>query len=310
MNPKLKELVGGLVGKMAKAAQRAGRGSVVSQARFQRRAERASGLPVTKYQDILRDISMRDPDSETQVPFPPSPPKPPRRKGMSDSYSPEGQELSEAKRKRITKLHGKYPKGTHYCATHVEHAEWGRGRTITTQHAKPDQYGDIDWYDVMFEHGVEKSVPTDDLRILLGEGHPNHEHHEYDGEEMVMEYLASFFGEELTESTDEITDEQLIEAIESINALTAIVNEYFGLNEDWGGRNPEGGQYRRSFERYLWIHQDEDGVHHVSQFSRDKNGKKGTRVPARVFRGHGVVVDRPLDMKKFGHLVKPKEGDS
>ena len=229
MNPEnIKKLVGGLV----RRAERAGRGSVVMQAKLQRKVEQEAGLERTPYQDILRKIARRDPASDFGTEFPPSSPKPPRRKGMSDSYSPEGQELSEAKRKRITKLHGKYPKGTHYCATHVEHAEWGRGRTITTQHAKPDQYGDIDWYDVMFEHGVEKSVPTDDLRILLGEEHPNHEHHEYDGEEMVMEYLASFFGEELTESTDEITDEQLIEAIESINALTAIVNEYFGLNEE------------------------------------------------------------------------------
>jgi len=214
MNPEnIKKLVGGLVGKAAAAAERAGKKSVVTMARGQREAERRAGVKPTKYQDILKDISTRG------------------QQNMYNSYSPEGEELSEAKRKRITKLHGKYPKGTHYCATHVEHAEWGRGRTITTQHAKPDQYGDIDWYDVMFEHGVEKSVPTDDLTILLGEQHSNHEHHEYDGEEMVMEYLASFFGEELTESTDEITDEQLIEAIESINALTAIVNEYFGLNE-------------------------------------------------------------------------------
>ena len=152
---------------------------------------------------------------------------------LNSSYEPEGNELSEAKKKRITYLHGKqYPKGTHYCATHVEHADWGRGRTITTQHAKPDAYGDIDWYDVMFEHGVEKQVPTDDLNILLGEGHNNHEHHEPSGEEFVYEYLTAFFGTDLNESADDITEEHLIEAIEAINILTGIVNEYFGLSEE------------------------------------------------------------------------------
>lgn len=93
--------------------------------------------------------------------------------------------LTEAKKKRITYLHGKkYPKGTHYCATHVEHHDWGIGQPIHGQHAKPDQYGDIDWYDVMFEHGIEKRVPTDDLHILLGEGHGNENHQWENGEEI------------------------------------------------------------------------------------------------------------------------------
>jgi len=87
-------------------------------------------------------------------------------------------DLSEAKKKRITKLHGKYPKGTHYCATHVEHAEFGHGNPIHSQHATPDEFGDIEWYDVMFEHGIEQGVPTDDLHIHLGEVHENHDHEE------------------------------------------------------------------------------------------------------------------------------------
>jgi hypothetical protein len=87
-------------------------------------------------------------------------------------------DLSEAKKKRITKLHGKYPKGTHYCATHVEHAEFGHGNPIHSQHATPDEFGDIEWYDVMFEHGIEQGVATDDLHIHLGEVHENHDHEE------------------------------------------------------------------------------------------------------------------------------------
>ena len=76
------------------------------------------------------------------------------------------------KDKKITKLHGKkFPKGTHKCATHVEHTKFGYGRTITSQHAAPNSNGDIDWYDVMFEHGVEKGVPTNDMNILMSEEH-------------------------------------------------------------------------------------------------------------------------------------------
>ncbi len=93
-------------------------------------------------------------------------------------------DLSEAKKKRITKLHGKYPKGTHYCATHVEHAEFGHGNPIHSQHAAPDEFGDIDWYDVMFEHGIEQGVATDDLQIHLGEAHYDHVEHDHPGEDL------------------------------------------------------------------------------------------------------------------------------
>ena len=93
-------------------------------------------------------------------------------------------EMTEAKAKRITKLHGEYPKGTHFCATHVEHAEYGIGSTIKSQHASPDRFGDIDWYDVMFEHGIEQGVPTDVMDILLSEVHENHDH---EGEDQLDE---------------------------------------------------------------------------------------------------------------------------
>ena len=59
----------------------------------------------------------------------------------------------------------------HDCATHVEHAEWGQGTPVKTMHAEPDENGNIDWYDVMFEHGIEKGVPTNDMRILMSEAH-------------------------------------------------------------------------------------------------------------------------------------------
>lgn len=59
----------------------------------------------------------------------------------------------------------------HQCAIHVKSESFGEGRTVTTQHAEPDQDGNIAWYDVMFEHGIEKHVPTSDLEILVSEMH-------------------------------------------------------------------------------------------------------------------------------------------
>lgn len=62
----------------------------------------------------------------------------------------------------------------HLCATKVFHKEWAEGTPIYSQHAEPDADGNIAWYDVMFEHGIEKMVATDDLEILMSESHERH----------------------------------------------------------------------------------------------------------------------------------------
>ena len=62
---------------------------------------------------------------------------------------------------------------THQCAIHVKHATMGEGRTLTSQHAQPDTEGEISWYTVMFEHGIEK-VDTKDLEVLVSESHMSH----------------------------------------------------------------------------------------------------------------------------------------
>lgn len=59
----------------------------------------------------------------------------------------------------------------HNCAKHVEHAEWGTGNTLAEEHAEPDESGNIAWYDIMFEHGLERAVPTASLNILVSEAH-------------------------------------------------------------------------------------------------------------------------------------------
>ena len=54
----------------------------------------------------------------------------------------------------------------HLCAKNVVHEEWGSGNCVPTQHANPDEEGNIAWYDVMFEHGIEKEVSADNLKII------------------------------------------------------------------------------------------------------------------------------------------------
>jgi hypothetical protein len=57
------------------------------------------------------------------------------------------------------------------CATHVYSEQWGDGKCITTMHAEPDQDGNIAWYDVFFEHGIEKGVPIEELKVVKSESH-------------------------------------------------------------------------------------------------------------------------------------------
>ena len=90
--------------------------------------------------------------------------------------------IEEKKDKKITKSHGKnYPKGTHMCATHVEHVDWGTGTPIHGQHAAPDGNGHISWYNVMFEHGTER-INTSEVKVL---GLVEHENHDHDGGDLT-----------------------------------------------------------------------------------------------------------------------------
>lgn len=62
----------------------------------------------------------------------------------------------------------------HNCATHVYHESWGDGQTITTMHADPDEHGFVEWYDVLFDHGIEKGVPVSEMKVTKEMSHGNH----------------------------------------------------------------------------------------------------------------------------------------
>jgi hypothetical protein len=62
----------------------------------------------------------------------------------------------------------------HQCAIHVKHSKLGEGKTIYSQHAEPDDAGNIAWYDVMFSEGIHKQVPITELEVLVSESHGNH----------------------------------------------------------------------------------------------------------------------------------------
>ena len=83
-----------------------------------------------------------------------------------------GESLEEAKVDGVAA--GSMDDNGHLCATKVFHKEWAEGTPIFSQHAEPDNNGEIAWYDVMFEHGIEKNVSVEDLDVLMSESHERH----------------------------------------------------------------------------------------------------------------------------------------
>ena len=78
----------------------------------------------------------------------------------------------------------KAEKGEHNCAKKVCHESFGEGTCIFGEHAVPDENGFVSHYDVMFEHGVERNVPVEDMEVLVLEEHPM-EGHRYEGEQIA-----------------------------------------------------------------------------------------------------------------------------
>lgn len=63
---------------------------------------------------------------------------------------------------------------THDCAKQVTHEQWGDGVCMYAEHAEPDENGHVSWYDVMFEHGIERKVPVADMTVVTEGSHGNH----------------------------------------------------------------------------------------------------------------------------------------
>jgi len=63
----------------------------------------------------------------------------------------------------------------HMCATKIFKEGLGEGTPVHGEHAIPDEAGNISWYKVMFEHGIETvDVEEEGVEILMSEAHMNH----------------------------------------------------------------------------------------------------------------------------------------
>ena len=87
-----------------------------------------------------------------------------RRKAVSKAVKDEGLEDSPNPANK-----------QHLCAKNVVHEEWGQGNPVHGMLADPDEDGNIAWYDVMFEHGVEKCVVLNELKVTEAGMHASHD---------------------------------------------------------------------------------------------------------------------------------------
>jgi hypothetical protein len=95
--------------------------------------------------------------------------------GQMDGYDDIESARKFLKRHSLTKFKEETednPANTqHLCAKNVVHESWGEGSCIPTMHADPDEDGNIEWYDVMFDHGIEEQVSIEELKVTKAESH-------------------------------------------------------------------------------------------------------------------------------------------
>jgi len=78
----------------------------------------------------------------------------------------------------------------HLCAKNVVHEEWGEGYPVHGMHDTPNADGNIAWYDVMFEHGIERGVSINELKVIKESMHNSH-NKDHDKEDDGKEVLSA-----------------------------------------------------------------------------------------------------------------------
>lgn len=81
--------------------------------------------------------------------------------------------ISEAPVDGVAK--GSLPDDQHMCATKIFKEGFGEGTPVFGEHALPDEEGNVAWYKVMFEHGIEVvDVLDEGVKVLEEANHGNH----------------------------------------------------------------------------------------------------------------------------------------
>ena len=124
----------------------------------------------------------------------------------------------------------------HLCAKNVVHEEWGEGECVPTMHAEPDEDGNVEWYDVMFEHGIEKGVVISELKVTRSEAHENHNKKNGKMLKAKKHHAESYeFGtDEYRKHTQKVTPGQDITDYQNfkVNSMKEALAKVWGLDEE------------------------------------------------------------------------------
>lgn len=180
----------------------------------------------------------------------------------------------------------------HLCATKVLHKEWAEGTPIFSQHAEPDFLGNIAWYDVMFEHGIERQVPTSDMEILMSESHMH-------SKKKMKEEV-----EELDEISAEMKGRYKKAASRDVDRAQDFKSELDHEGE------PEGSRVRKDVDRI--IKNRETGMKRANEdVELDEARGRPKKGASKDFTIHPKTKEKlmhnnPADMKKIELLQKNK----
>jgi hypothetical protein len=78
-------------------------------------------------------------------------------------------DIAEAKMDGVAA--GALPGDQHLCATKIFKEGLGEGQPIFGEHADPDEDGNIEWYDVLFDEGIERVYVADEGVEIISEMH-------------------------------------------------------------------------------------------------------------------------------------------
>lgn len=112
----------------------------------------------------------------------------------------EGSDIQEEPIDGVAK--GSLPDDQHMCATKIFKEGFGEGTPIIGEHALPDADGNVAWYKVMFEHGVEiVTVGEEGVAVLEESNHSNHKKKMKEEVEEIEEISKKTLGSYIKKAT-------------------------------------------------------------------------------------------------------------
>lgn len=112
----------------------------------------------------------------------------------------EGVDIQEAPMDGVAK--GSLPDDQHMCATKIFKEGFGEGTPILGEHSLPDADGNVAWYKVMFEHGVEiVTVGEEGVAVLEESNHGNHKKKMKEEVEEIEEISKKTLGSYIKKAT-------------------------------------------------------------------------------------------------------------